>query len=188
MKRLAAFILVLTVCGCVGQQQQSAYSYTPPPRNPDCLLQQQSIFSDGVTIAATEIPTRQCASIGITYDSYEKIKEARTKDADMKLLKGKDRDSYISVTEIGGRLKIELETITLGHADPYYWTVVVEDANGNELVRKNNEHSTPFFTREYKITVWHNLFFVPIPHPIEGQIKVYVIDEILKKRWAFTVS
>ncbi|MEO0108805.1 MAG: hypothetical protein ABIK62_06505 [candidate division WOR-3 bacterium] len=128
----------------------------------------------------------------IDYKSPRQLEDELAKEAQLKMWSESEVAKRRCWIPAGGEVVVHISRGTLGSANTRWFTVIVKDGD-RELVRRQGEEDIPdwnppsLYDRSATSGEWWNLMVVSIPEPLERPINVYVIDDILKKRFEWTV-
>jgi len=92
-------------------------------------------------------------------------------------------DSYYDVIQ-GGQIRVDIERSTIGAANWKYFTIVVQDSTGAEVLRKKLESDVP----EYSSGDWWNITLVNLEPYVRPPFNVFVIDELEDAPFNFLVD
>ncbi len=112
----------------------------------------------------------------LSYKSYETVVKEAKEQAAKKMWTANKLSNRIAIAGKGGQLKLHIERSTIGAANFKYFTVVVEDSNGIEVMRKELDSDIP--ETPIRNTQWWNLTLIKIPNKIDYPFYVYVIDDL----------
>jgi len=86
-----------------------------------------------------------------------------------------------------GYIRVHVKTPDIDSANTKWWTVVVKDKNGIVVVKRDGPNSIADYQTSGGITVWKNSLIVSLPE-LEAPFEVFIISNILKKRWGYQVT
>ncbi|WKD50517.1 hypothetical protein [Microbulbifer spongiae] len=137
--------------------------------------------SNGNKIEVIEDPESFDTISYIDFYDYQALVEKEKQQAKLEL-----RKVNFSKLPKYGYLVVNVTTPTIGSANTKFWTTIVQDNEGNVLLRKKG----PNYVANHKTiggyTSWRNLYIVNLPE-IEKPFNVYVVDEVNSQRWGFKV-
>ena len=125
---------------------------------------------------ALSIIPAESAGLRIEHESYGMLaSKAETKARNLNY--GEDRtNALVSTIPAGGRLVLHIERSTIGAANTEYFTMIVFDRDGKEIVRQvgsNDIANVPSANG-----MWWNIMVVDLPKTIEPPVKIRVVDTL----------
>jgi len=115
----------------------------------------------------------------IEHESYEKLlSEAKTKATNLNYDQNRT-DVLISSIPAGGKLILHIERSTIGAANTEYFTIIVFDRTGKEIVRRVGDDSIAEVPGSNGM--WWNIMTMSLPEISETPIKVRVVDALYNK-------
>jgi hypothetical protein len=113
------------------------------------------------------------------------LSEAKTKARNLNY--GEDRtNALVSSIPNGGSLVLNIERSTIGAANTKYFTMIVFDRAGKEIVRRVGSDSTAEVPGSNGM--WWNIMIVDLPETIEPPIKIRVVDALHKNATEFNAQ
>lgn len=148
--------------------------------------------------AAAELRKAQRAQSGLTFsptkqdglrlehESYGKLlSEAKTKATNLNYNEERT-NSLISSVPAGGILTLHIERSTIGAANTEYFTVIVFDRTGKEILRRIGGDSIAEVPNSNG--KWWNLMVIRLPEISEMPIKIRVVDTLSNKASEFNAE
>jgi hypothetical protein len=126
-------------------------------------------------------------STKVTWTPLVGLLEEARKDAEKQMQPDSELQALLSAyygSSQGGRIRIDIERSTVGAANWEYFTVVVQDSTGAEVLRKNLDRDTP----RYSSGDWWNIEHVNVPPYLRPPFSVFVIDQLEDAPFAFRVE
>lgn len=137
------------------------------------LKQQQgeSLRQRSLTISPAE-----SNGLRIEHEDYRQLfSEAKTKATNLNY--NEDRtNALISSIPAGGRLVLHIERSTIGAANTKYFTVIIFDPTGKEIVRRVGSDRVAKVPRSNGM--WWHIMIVDLPEIYETPIKIRVADTL----------
>lgn len=124
----------------------------------------------------------------IIYETPAEVQEAFEKKATLNMWTAEQKAEETKKVPAGGWLILDIGRATIGAADTRYFTVVIQDTEGNEVLRKQLESSVarPLFSGS--VTTWKNSEVLWMYDPLKTGYKVFVIDAINKTRYEYLIQ
>lgn len=116
------------------------------------------------------------SGLRLEHESYEKLLSvAKTKAANMNYNQNLT-DSLISSVPAGGNLILHIERSTIEAANTQYFTVIVFDRSGKEVLRRvGDDHIAELPDSN---GMWWNIMLLSLPQIYETPIKIRVVDNL----------
>ena len=126
------------------------------------------------------------SGLRIEHESYGKLlSEAKTKATNLNY--NQDRtNALISSIPAGGRLILHIERSTIGAANTEYFTVIVFDRTGKEIVRRAGSDSIAEIPGSDGM--WWNIMSMNLPEISDTPIKIRVVDGLSNKASEFNAE
>jgi len=161
--------------------REKATAYTAEQNANLKALRKQEAGQRGFAISPAESD-----GLRIEHESYGKLlSEAHTKATNLNY--NEDRaNALISSIPAGGRLVLNIERSTIGAANTKYFTVIVFDRTGKEIVRGVGSKSTAEIPGSNG--KWWNIMTVELPEISETPIKIRVVDALSNKASEFNAE
>ena len=122
----------------------------------------------------------------IEHESYEKLlSEAKTKATNLNYDQNRT-DALISSIPAGGNLVLHIERSTIGAANTEYFTMIVLDRTGKEILRRVGSDSIAEVPGENGM--WWNIMIMSLPEISETPIKIRVVDTLSNKASEFNAE
>ena len=86
----------------------------------------------------------------------------------------------------GGIVTLNVERLTIASANNEMFTVIIKDANDNEIYRKDLESDIPEYSSRKDI--WWNIGSVFIPNRVKAPFYIYFVDKMEKGPFKYEVT
>lgn len=124
----------------------------------------------------------------IGYETPAELAANFEKEAQLNMWTDQDKQTKKATLPAGGVLRLGIMRQTLGAADTKFFTVVVRNEKGEEVLRKELESSVPSYLPVAGVSFYRNLALLPIQEPLKTGYTVYVIDAVLQRRHEYLVK
>lgn len=88
----------------------------------------------------------------------------------------------------GGYLYITVKALTIDAANPKYWRFIVQDHNGNEILRQDGDDVVANYEVTGTETIWSSIDLVGVDQRLDKSFNVFVIDRVDSQRFEFTIQ
>lgn len=137
--------------------------------------------TNGINILAIEDPEIFDTISWVDIFDYQTLANKKTKSAELAFQEA----NYDDIPK-NGFIIVRLATSTIKSANTKFWRIVIKNKNGNVVAQETGPNKVANFRRTSDITPWVNSFLVLLPE-LEYPYEVYIISDILDKRWGFKV-
>lgn len=169
MKKLLTIALLLGAC--VANGQELAKHKKPKP-----------------TQDANVLDVTKNQGTAISYKTPAEVKEEFEKEASLKMYSPEKKQEQFELLPKGGWLVLGLGRLSIEEANTKWFTVVVHNDTGKEVFREVLESRVANPVHAGSITVWQNLKHIALPEPLKTGYRVFVIDDIEKKRHEYLIQ
>ena len=128
-------------------------------------------------------------STKIEYQSLQQLITETKKQSEKEMWTKEQFQSRIEALKavsIGGRIRLDIERITIGSANTEYFTIIIQDSSENELFRKTLESDIP--NPSPSSDNWWNIAICSVDKRIKAPFYVYIIDALEEAPFKFEVT
>lgn len=161
LKHLSFLIFIIILQSCASLPAAKYGSYVSPVQNP--------------------------TNTEVEYLSHDYLVKETKKKSEVEMWTDSKFSEEQSYLPKGGLIKIQITASTIGHANTEYWSYIIQDMEGNEIIRQHGEDNIPNHTTSSYGTTWWNIDVVYLKDELSGPIKLFVIDELMSKRSEFII-